>query len=535
MVESSGGNTESAESDRAAADASDSEADSSTSTNAGSPASGAATNGDADLSEPPEPKLVEAGTKPWIAADKLPWEASFLHFINGNRMGYARISVLPPLLSSSKQLNVKRVDSVEFTRAGQIGRVLVTLDSLEHADGRILEFTETKKNGAQEFKTTGRLVRGVLQLKTTFADETKSESIKMPLGTWGVLGIQAVLMQEPLKPGDRRTAKIYAPSLRSVVDVDLKAGEYEETAMIDGTRLNLIPVEVVQMINEQNGSRSINWVNDAGEIQKTVTLTGTNLSWFRTTAGVVQRIEDGYTLAEEDTATYMPLAGNVEALAGAKKVTYMVDGEGVDPFEALPSEGRQVVTSITARRAALVVDASAEPAAEAPANVADLLAASPIIETGASQLEGLLESWSGDSEDSLQVATSLMKGLFDEFEHEPTISGCRTVYETTTAKAGNSLEHAILLATLLRKKEIPARVASGLLASASSKRLHLHSWTEAWIDDEWVGLDAMIGQQVGVAHIKLGDSAMAGENPFTPIIDAIELLPKLRIAVSVTE
>ncbi len=338
-----------------------------------------------------------------------------------------------------------------------------------------------------------------------------------------------------MKPGDRRTAQVYVPSLRSVVDVDLKAGEYEETAMIDGSRPNLIPVEVVQMVSEQNGSRSINWVNDEGEIQKTVTLTGTNLSWFRTSEDTVRRMEDSYTLADEDTATYMPLAGNVENLGGAKKVTYMVDGEGVDPFEVLPSEGRQVVTSITARRAALVIDEGAELGSEAPAEVAALLAASPIIEKEASQLAGLLESWSGDSDDPRQIADSLMKGLFDEFEHKPTIDGCATLYEVLAAKAGNSLEHAILLATLLRKQEIPARVASGLVASSSSKRLHLHAWTEAWINGKWVGLDAMLGQEVGVTHIKLSDSDMAGENPFTPIIDAIELLPKLRIAVSMTE
>lgn len=482
-----------------------------------------------------EPVVFEAGESAWIGADKLPWEASFLQFINGKRMGYAKLSVLPPTLSSSKQVTVKRVDSVEFTRAGQTVRVLVSLDALEHSDGRLLEFTETTLNGGQEFKTKAQLVRGVLQLKTTFAETTKSESVIIPHGTWGVLGLQAVLMQDPMESGDRRTAKIYVPSLHSVVDAELIAGEPEETALLDGSRVKLLPVEYVQKFSDQNGSRSINWVNEIGEIQKTVTLTGTSISWFRTSADNVQGIEDGYTLADEALATYMPLAGTTDMLGGATQVTFMVDGDGVDPYEVIPSGAMQSVTSVTARRGAVVNDVAAEASFTAPENIAELLAASPVIEKDYSKLSELLTAWAGDSDEPGDIADSLMKGLYSDFKHEPRIDGFATAYELLTEKSGNSLEQAALLVALLRNKEIPARVACGLLASASDKRLHLHAWTEAWIDDKWVGLDSMIGSKIGPLHIKVTDSPMSGENPFTVVMPVVELLPSLRIAVSVAK
>lgn len=485
--------------------------------------------------EKAEPVVFEAGENAWIDADRLPWEAAFLHFINGKRMGYAKLSVLPPTLSSSKQVTVKRVDSVEFTRAGQVGRVLVSLDALEHSDGRLLEFTETTINGGQEFKTTARLVRGVLQLKTTFADTTKSESVIIPHGTWGVFGIQAVLMQDPMQPGDRRTAKIYVPSMRSVVEAELIAGELEDTALLDGSRVKLLPVESVQMFSDQNGSRSINWVNEIGEIQKTVTLTGTNVSWFRTSSDTVQRIEDGYALADEALATYMPLAGNTDMLRGASQVTFMVDGDGVDPYEVIPSGGAQSVTSITARRGAVVIDLDAEAVFTAPENVEEMLAASTVIEKDFNKLPELVAAWAGDSDKPIDIAIGLMKGLYADFKHEPRIDGMASAYELLTEKSGNSLEHATLLATLLRSKKIPARVACGLLASASDKRLHLHAWTESWIDEKWVGLDSMIGEQTGPLHIKVKDSPMSGENPFAVVMPVVELLPNLRVAVSVAE
>ncbi|HBE66655.1 MAG TPA: hypothetical protein DDW52_00770, partial [Planctomycetaceae bacterium] len=208
-----------------------------------------------------EPTEALSGEQAWITNDQLPWEASFLQYLNGVRVGYTQFSILPPALENSRQVTIRRDDSIEFTRAGQTSRIKVSLESQETADGRMLDFVETTVNGRHTLVTKARLSRGVLRLTTTVGDETKTESVKIPFGTWGVMGIQALLMQDPMQPGQKRTATIYVPSLRKVVNVNLVAGQLEDTALLEGQRAELLPIEVTQMIDETNGSQSINWVN----------------------------------------------------------------------------------------------------------------------------------------------------------------------------------------------------------------------------------------------------------------------------------
>lgn len=482
-----------------------------------------------------EPVEVLSGEQAWITNDQLPWESSFLQYLNGVRVGYTQFSILPPALESSRQVTIRRNDSIEFTRAGQTSRIKVSLESQETADGRMLDFVETTINGRQTMVTKARLSRGVLRLSTTVGEETKTESVKIPFGTWGVMGIQALLMQDPMQPGDKRTAKVYVPSLRKVVNVNLVAGEPEDTALLEGQRAELLPIEVTQMIDETNGSQSINWVNEKGEIQKTVTLTGTALSWFRATPDALQRIEDQYTLTDDNTPSYAPLAGDTSLLADADSITYMVDGDGVDPYEVIPASSGQSTKSITARRTAVISGTSGESKSQSESDSATFLEATPTIESKFKPLADLADEWAGDAASPQAIASRLTKALHREFEHEPKIDAYAATVELLAEKSGNSLEHAGLLAAMLRHKAIPARVASGMLASAKDKRVHLHAWTEALIDGKWVGLDGMLGTLTGPSHIKLTDSAMASKNPFEPVVAAVNLLPKLRIAISTSE
>jgi hypothetical protein len=65
--------------------------------------------------------------------------------------------------------------------------------------------------------------------------------------------------------------------------------------------------------------------------------------------------------------------------------------------------------------------------------------------------------------------------------------GFAGVREVLDSRAGDCTEHALLLAALLRKRGIPARIAYGFLLTEAG--FIGHAWTEARADGGWFWLD----------------------------------------------
>ena len=75
------------------------------------------------------------------------------------------------------------------------------------------------------------------------------------------------------------------------------------------------------------------------------------------------------------------------------------------------------------------------------------------------------------------------------------------------SRRGDCTEHACLLAALLRGRNVPCRMAVGLVYVPQSQSFGFHAWNEAWLASErrWVPLDAA---QSGFAsdHIKFAET-----------------------------
>lgn len=480
-----------------------------------------------------------AGKKPWISMDRLPWETSQLQFIGKQRVGYTHIVVTPPLLTSSKQLRVRRTDSIEFLRAGQKTRIETVLETLETADGRILEFSETTTNGSTVIERKGTVTKDNIRLTTSIGgNAAKSMNIKLPYDAWGAMGVQAMLMQSPMEGGEKRSGKAYIPQLRSVVDVTLTALEKELTALADGKKAELLPVDIVMMLSKDNGVRSRNWVNDLGEIQKTVTLSGLDQSTFLTTRDVVQRIQDEIQLMDmEQDAFTLPLEGDLPS-DSFSKIMYLV--EGTEPYSVFPKTANQDTQSLNARRAAVIVSAYSNDSVteeEAPDELALYSNPSSTVQSQFEAIEKMATELAGESTKKLDIALKLTHGVFEKLEKVEEFSEkFESAFEVTQSLSGDCTEHAVLLIALLRNRGIPARCASGLTIDSQGRlKLKIHLWAEAWIDNHWVPLDATKGTYTGPGDIKVHDSALDSENPLEVVMPVLEAVTDLRFGISSTE
>ena len=90
---------------------------------------------------------------------------------------------------------------------------------------------------------------------------------------------------------------------------------------------------------------------------------------------------------------------------------------------------------------------------------------------------------------------------------------------------GDCTEHAVFLATLIRIRGIPARVASGLCYTSQQYGFSGHMWVEALIDGQWLPFDSTADLEgFETTRIKLADSEMpdtvtSGVSLFLPIMN----------------
>jgi len=107
--------------------------------------------------------------------------------------------------------------------------------------------------------------------------------------------------------------------------------------------------------------------------------------------------------------------------------------------------------------------------------------------------------------------------------------------ETARTRKGDCSEHAVLLAAMLRARNIPARVATGLLyvdEFAGEKQIFgWHMWTQALIDGKWIDLDATLPTHYHAGHILTGVSSLS-ENTLTAEFSSIlQLMGNIDIEV----
>ena len=281
------------------------------------PASPAVPAPPADVSaEPAQPVAIEvaAGQSPWIMPDELPWERWYLQYLDGYRIGYTHVVVKNPAIGTdTKRILITRTDCIEVDSNGTKTRFKRTLESREYADGRVIELNDTKQSLDNLSETEGKCRRGRFIANTHETTPTGKEKSQTAFdlddSVWGTMGLQGVMMRHTPQPGELLHAQLLVPQLYKIAQAELLAGQPDLTALPGGQTQTLLAVDVV-LRSEDTGMLSRNWINDRGEVLKTVALSGPNLSTFWMPAEIAYRTRDEFELADL-LATRVSLTGEL--------------------------------------------------------------------------------------------------------------------------------------------------------------------------------------------------------------------------------
>jgi transglutaminase-like putative cysteine protease len=229
--------------------------------------------------------------------------------------------------------------------------------------------------------------------------------------------------------------------------------------------------------------------------------------------------------------------GNLDALATATRVIYrarLKEGKAKDAFSNSLSQQVAIVDEHTATLTVIAVRPGDPkmPDASFKGPTADDLSPGSYIQSDDPEVVRLANSVAAEEKDPWKLACNLERFVDETITEKNFASALATAAEVARSKAGDCTEHAVLLAALCRARKIPARVAFGLIYVKHLGGFAYHMWTEAWIEDRWIPLDATLGQGgIGCDHIKLGDSNLKGSESLAAMATVAQVLNQLELEI----
>ena len=461
------------------------------------------------------------------------WDAVY---VQGAKVGHTHTSEREFVEGGERRVRTDMDFELALTRFGQATVQRLNASSTETLDGDVLWFEYELAAGPSVRHVRGTVDGDVLSLESTIAGKTTTSEMAWPRGTGGFFAIEQSLRRSPMRPGERRLLRSMQPLVDAIADVELVAEQFETTTSSPG---ELLRVRMTQQFGQGVATKATYWTDAEGDVQRML-IDGMQMESVRTTREVALGAGDS---ADFDLGLDLlvkvdrPLADVHET----RRAVYEVILEGGDPARAFSSgvsqqvepigedTARIVVTAIRSDQPASDVPTGDEPAAEDRQPSALIQSDDPLV---VAMAEGVVSDLAAGEIDPWQTAVALENFVSRTVEVRDFSQVFASAAEVAASKQGDCTEHAVLLAALCRAREIPARVAMGLVYVEEKQGFLYHMWTEAWIRDRWIPLDGTLGQGgIGAAHLKLSDSSLAGPSALADILPIINVVGRLKIKV----
>ena len=469
---------------------------------------------------------------PWTEESQLPTHWWELQYLGGTRIGYFYTEISQS--GGMVRIQRKGVLSVGAKDSG-VKLFVVDTRARELLNGELYDFDEKNTLDGEPVSSIVA-VRDDDKLKLDLAqgkDGSKStQFLDWKPGTWGILGLQSMLMHDPIEPGERRTCDILNSSWDAIITLEVTASEPQKTPLADSQR-SLIPIQVVSRIGEQE-SASRHWVTEGGMIYKTVSLGAQRLSSFRVSEELGRSVADEMSVAEQwtESAAYRGVLPTLTQ----RNATFQVESDRAkDLHKQFVKDSRQSLRSISPQ---LLEVSIADPRGIIPGSVpkqpepvylestfwmpADHESITVLAGNMSSEIESL---------NSVTGVLALAKRFSKAMETEDMQPKVKNALLTARHNRGDEKDQAILFATLLRQLKVPARLGFGIELQSTEQKLLLKVWTEAWTENRWIPIDVSRGSWLSVDCIKMFHTAFAERNPYFHFLRVLETLRPMTVSL----
>jgi hypothetical protein len=462
------------------------------------------------------------------------WEAFYLQ---GAKVGYGNTIIRPARRGGTSGHEVISNTHLAISRFGQRVEQDVAMSCFENDAGELLEFKTSIDSGPAPAVVSGRVEGQELVIEVQTKGRTQSLRSPWQPGTGGFRAVERSLETRPLQPGEKRKLRMLVPLLNQVADVEMEAKSLEGTRLL-GSEARLLRVESIARLPDGQALNSVLWVDSDGQSIKTRIETLDQES-FRTTRDVAvsEASPAEFDLGSDLIVKVDPPLANPHA---TRRVRYRVELASGDPLKVFPSGPTQEVRKAGEHAAEITVHSIRladlpDKGANAAAPSA-FLAANSVLQIDDPRIQAMAKEAGGDETDPVRVALALEAYVHRAITQRNFSQAFSTAAEVAETREGDCTEHAVLLAALARARGIGSRVAIGLVYVDSAGGFGFHMWTELYLRGQWVPFDATLGRGgIGAAHLKLGDSDLAGASAYSSFLPVAQVAGQLKITVESAE
>lgn len=458
-------------------------------------------------------------------------------YIGDQRVGWSHSTARTRTVDEETIISSESNSRMEVKRFGQKLVMETELLTDETDDGRLLSYSLTIRNPPNSVTTSRGEVRTrenpspdgrqlqemVLTTTTAGRTETKkipwADDIRSP-------GWQDRVIREPMiRPGQTRSFKAFLPEFGQVGTIRITADEYRKIELQDGSLKELLQIRMVQSVLPTLTTRA--WLDSNGGAVKTSNdfFGRPMVTWRVTAEEALKELEGGdLDLSVGTLVRVDPIRRPHET----KEVVYRLTLPDGNPVASLSDGGTQSIREIDKETVELKVT-SVRPGRVTVKKAVDPVYLRPtrFLQSRDPRVMEHARRAAAGTTDPARMAVQLEQYVSRRLENKNFSTALASAAEVAESLEGDCTEHAVLLAAMLRAVGIPSRIAVGLVYVESRTAFGGHMWTEAWLGDRWVPLDATLGRGgIGAAHIRMSVSSFADDAP-APVASFLPLMRML--------
>lgn len=465
------------------------------------------------------------------------WEA---HYLQGSKVGYGRTTYYRETLDDKPVVRIVSEAVLTVLRFGQPFEQKYRDVSWETEAGEVLRFESQAELGDAPQTTIGTVTGERAEIVLRSLGKVTNASIEWPRGTGGSTAVIESLRRTPLKPGEARTVAGFLPMFNHVATITL-AARGPETTDVDGVNRELLRIEGKTTVAGAPAFEMILWADDQGEVWR-LELPVIHQTTVRTTE---ERAKAKATTDPVDLgrSTLVAVAPPLENAHQSRMIRYRVRLTDGNPAASFPAGEGQSVRKLDDGSAEITVTAvrpdTPLPPGFAPTPPTDReRRPNAVVQSDDAEVQKLAAAAAPGESDPWKIAVALEDLIRQKMNADAFGAGFdfsqafASAAETARSLRGDCTEHAVLLCAVLRARNIPARTVMGLVYVPKAQAFGYHLWTEAWINDRWIPLDATVGQGgTSAAYLKLTDAHLDGVDSFTAFLPLLQIVGRLKIEV----
>ena len=463
-----------------------------------------------------------------------PTESWAIIMLGENRVGYSRTKVTPYSEGRRRMIRSTEETRLKVKRFGQTIQMMTRMATVEEENGILKSFEMQVTNPPAEPSTTkGVVENNRLKLTTLLAGKEQTRTVNWDKTAKAPGWQDRSLKNKPLKPGEKRTLRLFIPAFNKISDVEISAGKREKTVLQDGTSRELLRTKITQSILPAMPTTA--WLDSTGvTLRSEADFLGTKMITFQVPAEVALQTISG---AELDIAvnTLVHLDKPIKKGHRSKKVMYRIKVPGEGVASIIPASATQTVKAIDGETAEVTVTSAKTPTGQKHVRIDQrFLKATPFLQTNDTRVKDHARRATAGETNHWKICTNMEKYVHRELKSKNFSTALASAAEVAESLEGDCTEHAVLLAAMLRAQRIASKVAVGVVYIESQRAFGGHMWTEAHVDGRWVPLDPTMGRGgIGAAHIKLAECDFSDDapSPVSSFLPLFNLMGNMEIEV----